>query len=45
MVEAGGDEEASGLGVGAVDEYLVVDAVGVGLVGDVDEPEGAEPAG
>ncbi len=45
MVEAGGDAEASGLGVGAVDKYVVVDAVGVGLVGDVDKPEGAEPAG
>lgn len=45
VVEAGGNEEASGLGVGAVDEYLVVDAGRVGLVGDVDKPEGAETAG
>ena len=44
VVVAGCDEQASGGGVGAVDEDLVVDALWVTVVGDVGEPERFESA-
>ncbi|CAB0821507.1 hypothetical protein FRC0263_02394 [Corynebacterium diphtheriae] len=44
VVVAGCDEQASGSGVGVVDEALVVDALWVTVVGDVDEPERFESA-
>ena len=44
VVVAGCDEQASGGGVGAVDEDLVVDPVGVWGVGYIDEPQRGEPA-
>lgn len=45
VVEAGSDEQAPCGCVGAVDEYLVVDAMGVWGVGYVNEPEVGESAG
>ncbi len=44
MVTACGYKQAAGVGVGAVDEDLVVDALWVTVVGDVDEPERCESA-
>lgn len=44
VIMIGGDEQASCCGVGAVDKELVVDAVWVWGVGDVDEPEVVESA-
>lgn len=39
MVKSGCDEQAACLGVGRVDEHLVIDTVGIRGAGDVDEPE------
>ena len=44
VVVAGCDEQAAGVGVGAVDEDLVVDAVGVWGIGHIDKPQRGEPA-
>ncbi len=45
VVTACGYEQAAGVGVGAVDEDLVVDSVGGGWgTGDIDEPQRGEPA-
>lgn len=45
VVQGGSDEETACVGVGCVDEYLVVDAVVVGGAGDIDEPEGFVASG
>ena len=44
VVAACGNEQTTGVGVGGVDEDLVVDPVRVRGVGDVDEPERFKPA-
>lgn len=44
MVVACCYEQAAGVGVGAVDEDLVVDPVGVWDVGNIDEPQRFESA-
>ena len=44
MVTASGDEQAPGSGICAVDEDLIVDAVGFTAVGYLYEPKRLEPA-
>ena len=44
VVVAGCHEQASGGGVGAVDEDLIVNALRVTVVGDVDKPKRFESA-
>lgn len=43
VIEGAGYEEAFGVEVGAVDEELIVDAVGVVVAGDLDKPVVVEP--
>lgn len=45
VVEGAGHEEAFGVEESTVDEELVIDAVAVGVAGDLYEPVVVEPAG
>ena len=44
MVTAGRHKQASGVGIGAVDEDLIVEPVRVWGVGNIDEPQRFEAA-
>ena len=44
MAGVSSHDKALGVEVGAVDEDLIVDAVGIWGVGDVNKPEGCEAA-
>ena len=44
VVVAGCHKQATSVGVGAVDEDLVVDPVGIRGVRDIDKPQRGEPA-